>query len=332
MALPKQVKVLDKLGKMSREWFAALSGLDAASSSSGAAAAAAQADIDATQALKFVLVASDALLPNARVLTAGSGVTLDTSTPGQIKVSASGGASAAANITPDTHPATPTAWDDEFEYGTSLDTTGARFSGAKPWSKVSWSAASDSVSEGGLVVSLTPTNTGTTIQWQLIAQNITSSTWKVRAKIINFPDTSSVYCSAGLMCRESATAKRVHIQVGLTSSTVQLYALKFAADTGSWTNITTGGGPSNIWSNTYQLDASRQGIYFELENDGTSIICRYSRSGYSGTYIELGRQTISGFFTSAPDQVGLVFANSSSGSGTVTGQSTASVDWFRRIS
>ena len=76
MALPKQVKVLDKLGKMSREWFAALQGADAVGSA------------------PIVLSSPDASLPNARVLTAGTNVTLDTSTPGQIKVNASGGGGA----------------------------------------------------------------------------------------------------------------------------------------------------------------------------------------------------------------------------------------------
>lgn len=51
-----------------------------------ATATAAQADIDATQALQFIVGASEALLPNARVLTAGIGTSIDTGTAGQAKV------------------------------------------------------------------------------------------------------------------------------------------------------------------------------------------------------------------------------------------------------
>lgn len=40
----------------------------------------------------------------------------------------------ASNITPDTHPTTPTIYDDEFEFGTTLDTAGARRVGASAWS------------------------------------------------------------------------------------------------------------------------------------------------------------------------------------------------------
>lgn len=46
----------------------------------------AQDDIDSTQALEFVVVTSNALIPNASVLQVGPGLVLDTSTPGVVSI------------------------------------------------------------------------------------------------------------------------------------------------------------------------------------------------------------------------------------------------------
>lgn len=49
-----------------------------------------------------------------------------------------GGGGGDANIDGDTHPATPDPSDDEFEFGTTIDTVGSRFAGASPWTKRSF--------------------------------------------------------------------------------------------------------------------------------------------------------------------------------------------------
>jgi hypothetical protein len=70
---------------------ATASAAQAAAAAAQATATAAQADIDATQAQQLVTAAGSALLPNSRVLTAGTNTTVDTATPGQIKINATGG-------------------------------------------------------------------------------------------------------------------------------------------------------------------------------------------------------------------------------------------------
>lgn len=47
---------------------------------------------------------------------------------------APGGGGSGSPVTADNPPANPSDWDDEFEYGSTLDTAGARRPGAKPWS------------------------------------------------------------------------------------------------------------------------------------------------------------------------------------------------------
>ncbi|MGH8258784.1 MAG: hypothetical protein ACREUG_03740, partial [Steroidobacteraceae bacterium] len=82
-------------------------------------------------------------------------------------VPGSGGSGAAANITPDTHPSSPTVWDDEFEFGSTLDTTGARRSGANPWTIVNTpGSSSQSIADGALNVLLKTSAVGSFLATQ----------------------------------------------------------------------------------------------------------------------------------------------------------------------
>lgn len=64
-------------------------------------------------------------------VVAGTNVTVDNTDPNNPIISATGGSGGGSDI--DAPPAVPTAWDDEFDFGTVVDTTGARRAGANAW-------------------------------------------------------------------------------------------------------------------------------------------------------------------------------------------------------
>jgi hypothetical protein len=68
----------------------------------------------------YVVGTSDAALPNARVLTAGTNTTIDTATPGQIKVNAAAGGGA---------PTTATYWTSSADAGLSAEVPLSGFTG-----------------------------------------------------------------------------------------------------------------------------------------------------------------------------------------------------------
>lgn len=68
-------------------------------------------------------------------LVAGTNITIDNTDPTHPIISASSTGSTSGLPGPDIPPTFPTAWDDEFDHGTSMDTTGARRSGANAWVK-----------------------------------------------------------------------------------------------------------------------------------------------------------------------------------------------------
>lgn len=229
------------------------------------------------------------------------------------------------NITPDTHPSSPTAWDDEFEYGSSIDTTGARRSGANAWSWVNQNSATAAVGRGNVLLSA-PQNGG---QFSYAAQAPPSGTWKFRAKI-SVPAYLTNAPYAGLLLYNSANGHNVFFgTIYNTFITGGAPGLIVAVST-SWPSgggATTHAPPSTSYiSSATARDLSRYS-YLEIEYDGTTLYYRVSPSGVDGSFSQVYSGTASSDLGAAPTNIGL--AAGSYGAGV---PAILACDWFRRTS
>lgn len=307
MALPKQVKVLDRLGKMSREWFAALQGADAVGSA------------------PIVLSSPDASLPAARVLTAGTNVTLDTSTAGQIVVNAGGGGgSGGGNITPDTHPVIPSAWDDEFEYGTAIDTAGARRAGAQAWQTLNLGTSVLTVEDGCLWHAL-PADTAVTQSLRGVLIPISGSAWKVRC-CQSFASMGGVTQAVHGIAAYDSVGGRFWLLGKTYNGGQKITVLRFP----SATTTPTSAYAADLYAGTTRYrSALGAKMYFEIELSGGSLFGRLSDYGNNSSFASalVFNETLAAALNGAtPTHIGLLgFCNNSS-------VNTASYDWFRRIS
>ena len=240
---------------------------------------------------------------------------------------ASQGGLATINVTPDTHPASPTAWDDEFEYGTALDTAGARRAGANAWTVYNALSTTNSVANGSILINSSigagPGSSGRAPT--IYGQPAPSGTaWRFRAKFA-MQNTSSA-CLCGLTALESSTQKFVswgwlfnpnHAVVAFACAYTNYTT--FNADLDS----TIGGGDLS-----YQLidpiTFKTPFRYWEMERNGSNLIVRLSDDGFFFyTYLTI---PIATYFTSAPNVIGLC-------ADAVATADAAHVyaDWFRRV-
>jgi hypothetical protein len=205
------------------------------------------------------------------------------------------------NLTPDSHPSSPTAWDDEFEFGTSIDLTGARFSGANPWTVVGSGGTLSSVVAGGGLASLT-TNGGSTTTGTFYSQPVPSGNFQITWK--GYLTSLCWYNSSGFK----------GIYWGWNGSSLQLQSETRNVSTNSYTFGSTLA--TAAWNSLIP-------VYLQVEVNGTNIIFRYSASGMPGTFITASTQALSSWIVTLTNFA--ILANG--GSPTTT---TTAMDWIRR--
>lgn len=218
---------------------------------------------------------------------------------------------------PDIPPTTPDVIDDEFEYGTGLDTSGARRSGSPSpaaWTLAAGASSSEwTVAQGALQV------VGTSGGWAFVP--IPDTNWKVRAKChLHRQSTWSFLTNmgAGLSLRDTIADRRMSFMQGYFGQP------KFdVAVWNTWTYVSTPASVSSYSANDhYQM---RLPVYLELERSGTTIYFRFSRSGFDQTFFTIWSGSIGTYFANNPDEVGLYVQTAS--------QTLAAIyEWFRRIS
>ena len=252
---------------------------------------------------------------NARIAVGADGQILTADSTQTLGVKWAAGAS--ANITPDTHPSSPTAWDDEFEFGSTLDTTGARRSGANAWSWLNQSTATASVGQGALTVTA-PALSGD--NWRIVMQTVPASgAWKFRAKLGSTAAISAQnFENSGLILYNSGNGKLVTFGPAYNSggSQAAIYAYRFPSVSGSGTNVFAGA-PSNV---NFALP-----MYLEVDWDGSAnLTFWYSMNGYDGMMQKLYSETLASYL-GALTHIGLgVESNNASQAAVLY------CDWFRR--
>jgi len=209
-----------------------------------------------------------------------------------------GGGASGVNITPDTHPSTPTPYDDEFEVGSTIDTTGARFSGANPWTLYNNSGVWN-VSMGWLQGSAG--NAGA-----VAIQTLPAGPWTFAAKL-NTPQGGNQF---GLTLGNRTTGKAYTVFVyGSGAAYIQLGNL-----TAGWVysfnaNLVSGGAPANAGP-----------YYVQLVYNGTTLTVNYSTTALPDTWVALATRNVASDLGAAALEIGIG----------LNGYAPSACDWFRR--
>lgn len=231
---------------------------------------------------------------------------------GVVRIDATGGGGG-GNETPDSHPASPDDADDEFEYGTNIDTTGARRAGATPWAWRNQGGATDTIDKGALII-LAPDSAG--IAMRMIEQDAPAGAYRYRCKLTHWLPAIN-YTRAGLFVLRTASSKLLAVDTA--------YSTGFQHQANSW-NIN---GPyiGAIGSTTPFIGDAYDKVYLEIEYDGSSIYTfRFSKTGHEGTWTTIGTEAQATNLGGAADKIGLyVNIENSAGAG------SGIFDWFRRM-
>jgi hypothetical protein len=217
---------------------------------------------------------------------------------------------------PDQHPVQPNIADDEFDYGTGLDTTGARATGATAWTWLT-TAGTVVMRDGSIVV--TPPNGA----FRAFDQPVAGATFKYRMKM------------SFMQPADAATGRQSFQGIYFRRSAACLLWIRGHNGTGyqwerqRWTNLTTPTWSSTPFTASFDADAYgtiRQHAYAELEYDGTNVITRHSGTGYTEAMRTPGSEAAATFLGGAPTHVGVVC-------GLFTYAVTAyfGFDWFRKV-
>jgi hypothetical protein len=231
--------------------------------------------------------------------------------------SSGSGSGSLVNINPDLHGILPSGNgvgpNDEFEFGTSIDLTGARYAGATPWSWVNQGTAAALIAEGSLV--LTGQNASGTSH-NLLTQPVSAASWEYTCKLsgTNIGATSEF----GMIVGNSAGA---FLTFNIyPSSGVEFLIQNFSSPTayGGTTYLSSGNvpGAGGVMSEGYM----------QLLFDGTTIFFNFSPSGIPGSFETVFSTLAATFLGGAPTIVGLNINSTGTGAGALIGV----FDWFRR--
>lgn len=215
------------------------------------------------------------------------------------------------NITPDTHPSSPTAWDDEFEVGSSIDTTGSRAPGANAWTVLVFGTDTTTVASGALVAGV-----GSSGNLLAMVQAVPGGgSWQFTAKIAAGSSNTALLF---LILRNSSSNNE--IVVGIVPGSYLLIQRQT-------NNYSTGSSTFNSAPYSTNLSAFigawSQFIYLRMTYNGTTVVYEVSSTGVPGTFQSVLTETVATFLSSIT-HVGLYTNSLSSSNG------KAACDWFRR--
>ena len=234
-----------------------------------------------------------------------SQTTLNLVSPG-VYDAGSGNVDLLYNISPDTHPAAPTAMDDEFESGSSINLS--------LWTWENQSGASTAISNG--ILSFTSPDGSSADNVAMLVQAVPGSTpWEVVIKYWFNGNVNTNYEYGGLVLRESGTGKIWRYTPDNTGLSVYYFS-----DPHTYGGVTV----ATLSWGTYPAPSLPHSspVWLKIKNDGTNFIFTYSVNGQ--TYYTLG--TVGNTSQLTPNQVGIGCGSSiSSGNHMIL-----DVDYFRR--
>lgn len=220
-----------------------------------------------------------------------------------------------APISPDTAASSPNAADDEFEFGTALDTTGARRTSATAWAWVNQGTGSAAVAQGNLVLKAPA---GSTPNFRLVVQPVSGTAWRYRYKMTTMFATEANFRHVAGIVRNSTSGKFVAFSRAYQSGPVLEVDRWNSPTSFSATNVTSG----TMYGAT--LRNSRTPMWFEVELASGSLLFRYSDCGVDGTFTLFATEALTTFITSV-DGIGLGVDSENSN------DTVGVFDWFRRM-
>lgn len=207
------------------------------------------------------------------------------------------------------------ASDDYFHYGSSLDTSGARFSGAKAWS---WrnknGTLTDSVSRQRLV--LYSTGSEANLNCAEISISASASSWRYEARINH---KSTFYqIIVGMYVADSSTGR-----ILTHTRTWQSTGYKYEAQ--RWTTYSAFSSAPKASAWDANIGTVTAPVVFSIAFDGTTYTLDYGNTGgENGNLYNIWSETAA-TFVATPDRIGIVFRQNYAGAGWMT------VDYFRKI-
>jgi hypothetical protein len=239
----------------------------------------------------------------------GATVTAASGSVAEVTIAGGGGGAATflnANVTVDSHPASPTASDDEFE-GATLD---------PKWSWLNQNTASAVVANGWLQLT-SSTQAGAEIN--AIAQPVpTGSAWEIRMRVSQL--VQGPYNNSGFVLFESTTGKALRFILFDAGSGVVNY------DVSEFSSLTAAGsslGNGAVAVPPVYLEVI-DWLYFSLQLSAGNYIWSVSLTGEEGTFQPLISSAVGAYFTTAADTIGIAASGQNA-----SFPATVYVDWFR---
>lgn len=199
--------------------------------------------------------------------------------------------------------------DDEFAWGSSVDTAGLRYFGAYPWTLRDPAAGSTTSVSGGLLNMNAKATGGMTPFLVTEAMDAGDGIWKCQTTMSL---SATNFRGLGLALRENSSAKQL--------------LFGYATDAGAIRSQIRRMTSATAWIANYDGTAvTDYDGYLEIIRDGSTLY--FLRSEDDSNWIEAARIAQTVDFTTAPDQVGLWVAPSNGASPTDTG----TFYFFRKI-
>lgn len=216
------------------------------------------------------------------------------------------------NVTPDTHLASPSGVgigpNDEFETGSSIDTSGSRYTGATAWTGLNLgsgaTAITNSVSQGSLLLQGGNTQVGTATIKGYVQPLASPGTYLT--KVQTLATGSGAIFDAGIVLNESATGKCVTINIRCASGGFVLFVTTWSSPTTAVANAASltlnpavfsiGGATSMNYTNP---------LYLQVATTATQVTMGYSVTGYVGSFQNVVSFAKTANFTVGPDRIGL---------------------------
>lgn len=212
-----------------------------------------------------------------------------------------------SNITPDSHPEFPTPYDDEFEYGSAIDTTGVRRSSANSWTLHTSSGQADPIVAQGAMAVATVSGTSSVM-------------------LQSAPGEDCAFVVRGEM---RPTANNGGIAVGFYNSTNGRILFGLAFNGGTTTTVVQRGTlDGSSWAYTFSsnvlTDAALGNTFLKtsvrIKLTGTTILFSWSISGHDAQWSDGYEEDVSAWLGAITHVA--VFAS---------GTTDAICDHFRRV-